>query len=196
MTLTKSPAPSLGTSAPDFSLPATDGKTYTLRDFTDKDVLVVFFTCNHCPYAQAAKQKIVDLWKEFTGQSVQFVAINPNDIHQYPEDDFEHMKRIEYDYPFPYLRDESQETAKAFGAVCTPDIFVFDQDRNLVYRGQIDNDRPGLGAVAAKVVLGKEFPAPSKTASHDLADAIKVVLTSQKPDTDQQPSLGCSIKWK
>ncbi|MFC1687280.1 thioredoxin family protein [Patescibacteria group bacterium] len=196
MTLTKSQKPEFGTPAPDFSLPATDGKTYALKDFSDKEVLVIIFTCNHCPYAQAAKPKLHDLLNEFKDKSVQFVAINPNDEQHYPEDDFDHMKKIEYDYPFPYLRDQSQEVAQGYSAVCTPDIFVFNDERKLVYHGQIDDDRPSLGAVAAKIVLGKEIKQDEAESTRDLAEAIIAILSRHKPDADQKPSLGCSIKWK
>lgn len=196
MTLIKSQKPEFGAPARDFSLPATDGKTYSLKDFSDKEVLVIVFTCNHCPYAQAAKPKLLDLLDEFKDKSVQFIAINPNDEQHYPEDDFEHMKKIEYDYPFPYLRDQSQEVAQGYNAVCTPDIFVYDGERKLVYHGQIDDDRPSLSAVAAKVVLGKEIKQAETESTRDLAEAIISILSRHKTDADQKPSLGCSIKWK
>ncbi len=195
MTLMKSQQAQLGTPAKDFSLPSSDGKQYTLSDFTASKVLVIIFTCNHCPYAQAAKPKLHVVWEKYRHQSVQFVAINPNDSAQYAEDAIEHMKEEKYSYPFPYLRDEQQEIARAYGAVCTPDIFVYDHARALAYHGQIDDDRPGLTALAANVIFGKALSSKN-TASSDLERALDALIAGKIPDIHQKPSMGCSIKWK
>lgn len=183
MALLESDDVELGSPARDFELPATDGETYSLSDFAGADVLVVMFICNHCPYVKAVRGRLIDLAEEMSDEPVAFVAINPNDAEQYPDDSFERMREVadEYDYPFPYLRDESQDAARAYGAVCTPDIFVYDADRQLAYRGRVD-DSP------------KD---PDDVERRDLHDAIRTLLQGGRPDPDEQiPSQGCSIKWK
>ena len=183
MALLESNDVELGTPAPDFELPATDGETYALSDFAEADVLVVMFICNHCPYVKAVRGRLVDLANELSDAPVAFAAINPNDAENYPEDDFEHMQEVaeEYDFPFPYLRDESQEVARAYGAVCTPDIFVYDEDRELAYRGRIDDN----------------WKEPDQVERRALHEAIQTLLDGGRPDPDDQiPSQGCSIKWK
>lgn len=179
MVLTRTPKASLGESIPQFSLPATDGNEYTHESFNGAQVLVIVFTCNHCPYAKYAKPKLHAIYDKFKEKGAQFVAINSNEAGNYPEDSFEKMKLPEYSYPFPYLRDESQKVAKLFGAVCTPDLFVYDSSRVLVYRGQIDNGRPD-----------------HEVTSNDLEHVIQNLLDGKKVKTDQQPSTGCSIKWR
>lgn len=195
MVLTKSSKPSLGSKAPDFNLPATDGNRYSLSSFNDKKVLVIIFTCNHCPYAQFAKPKIHNLHKQFRDKDVRFIAINPNDSDNYPDDSFKKMKKNQYNYPFPYLRDKSQDTARAFGAVCTPDVFVYNQNRELAYRGQINDDQPSLGSVATKMLFKKEMK-HKKPSSEDLKDVIQALLNGNILSKNQKPSTGCSIKWK
>jgi len=183
MALLESDDVELGTLAPDFELPATDGETYSLSDFDDADALVVMFICNHCPYVKAVRGRLVDLAEEMADESVEFVAINPNDAEEYPEDSFERMREVadEYDYPFPYLRDESQEVAREYGAVCTPDFFLYDEDRELAYRGRLD-DSP------------KD---PEGVEQREMRGAIRTLLEGGVPDPeDQVPSRGCSIKWK
>ena len=194
MSLTYSPKTKEGSPLPDFSLPGTDGKTYSPASFEQADILVIAFTCNHCPYAKHAKPKLIALFEKFKDASVRFVAINPNDDVSHPEDSFEKMKMEENNYPFPYLCDEEQKIAKAFGAVCTPDIFVYDRNRTLVYRGQIDADRPGLSSVAANIVLKRNIK-QKEVSECNLADAIETLLRGEKPNQDQKPSVGCSIKW-
>ena len=179
MTLLHTPKAELGSAMPVFNLPGTDGKNYTPRNSQKAKALVVFFTCNHCPYAQAAKPQLEALAKEYNNQSIQFVAINSNDETEYAEDSFEKMREGKFNYPFPYLRDESQEVAKNFGAVCTPDIFVYDNERKLAYRGWINDN----------------WQEPEKATTHDLKDAIEQLLKGEKPSTEQSPSMGCSIKW-
>src|SRR5437867_3673048 len=133
----------IGSAAPDFSLPAVDGKTYSLGSFKDKPILVVAFWCNHCPYVQAWEDRTIAVQKDFASKGVQFVAINANDQESYPEDDFAHMveRSKRKGYNFPYLHDESQKSAEAYGAVCTPDFFVFDAGRKLRYRGKLDDSK-------------------------------------------------------
>lgn len=172
----------IGSSAPHFNLPATDGRNYSLDSFRDSVAYVVVFTCNHCPYAQAAWPLIIKLADEYTGKGVAFVGINPNDEIQYPEDSFEVMKEkvVEWGINFPYLRDERQQVAKAYGAVCTPDIFVCDKDRKLYYHGRINDN----------------WKQPEKVTKEELKDALARVLNGDPPPEEQKPSMGCSIKWK
>ncbi|MFH0951680.1 MAG: thioredoxin family protein [Patescibacteria group bacterium] len=195
MSLAKSNQNDLGQPAPDFSLPATDGKTYSLNDFADKEVLVITFTCNHCPYAQAAKPKLKAMHEKYKDKSIQFVAINPNNADNFPEDSFDKMKEAANQYPFPYLRDETQAVAKAYGAVCTPDIFVYNSKRLLSYHGQIDDDRPGLGEVAMNVMFKKSIKEHG-TGAGDLARVLDEILAGNQPGGEQKPAMGCSIKWQ
>lgn len=167
---------------PLFELPDANGRVFTLGDWTNKHVLVVIFTCNHCPYAQAVRPQLIKLWEELlqTRKPVQFIAINPNDSSAYPEDATEKMNEERFAYPFPYLRDEEQEAARAFGAICTPDIFVYDRNRHLQYRGRVNDN----------------WKEPEKAKSHDLKAAIEAILRGERPTFEHQPSMGCSIKWK
>lgn len=182
MTLTYSQTIPFGNKAPDFSLPGIDGKTYSLASFADKKILVLVFMCNHCPYVQACWDRLIDLQKEFGGRGVQFIGINANDAKGYPEDSFEMMKTYaaERGHNFPYLRDESQEVAKAYAAMCTPDIFVYDEKRELAYHGRIDDN----------------WKEPKKVTKRELAEALEMLLKGEKPSQNQNPSMGCSIKWK
>jgi peroxiredoxin len=183
MALTSSKAMPLGTPAPAFSLPATDGCTYALDDFADAKALVVVFTCNHCPYAQAAEDRLVRMQRDYGERGVRFVAINPNDDRGHPGDSFENMvKRAkEKGFNFPYLRDASQDVARAYDAACTPDVFVFGPDRRLVYNGRIDDDWRDERAVTR----------------HDLRDVIEAVLADRPPSLPEVvPAMGCSIKWR
>jgi peroxiredoxin len=167
--------------APDFELPATDGNSYSLASFDEADVLVVMFICNHCPYVKAVRQRLVELAEDKAAESVAFAAISSNDAKNYPEDSFDKMKEVaeEFGFPFPYLYDETQQVARKYGAVCTPDFFVFDEDRQLRYRGRLDDN----------------WKDASKVTRHDLRDAIDTLLSGETPDADQVPSRGCSIKW-
>jgi peroxiredoxin len=183
MTLTESKQIELGSSAPDFELPGVDGNQHALADYDDADVLVVMFICNHCPYVKAIRERLIQLVNDFDDASAAFVGINSNNAEEYPEDSFERMREIAdaWSYPFDYLRDESQQVARAFGAVCTPDFFVYDSDRQLRYRGRLD-DSP------------RE---PDEVSSRDLRRAIDTMLDGQHPDPDDQhPSMGCNIKWR
>ncbi|QSR88502.1 thioredoxin family protein [Methylacidiphilum caldifontis] len=174
----------LGTKAPGFSLPdARSGKIYSLDDFKDFPALLVMFICNHCPYVKHIQQHLVQTISKYQKEGLAAVAINSNDVQRYPDDSPEKMKEIaiKYGYPFPYLFDETQETAKAYRAACTPDFFLFDGERLLVYRGRYDESRPNSGIT----VTGS-----------DLCRAIEAVLKGEKVDPDQKPSIGCSLKWK
>ena len=173
----------VGTPAPAFSLPGTDGAVHSLDDFADAKVLVVVFTCNHCPYAIACEDRLVDIQRDYADRGVQLVAINPNDATRYPADNFDAMKvrAAEKGFNFPYLRDESQEVARAYDAACTPDPFVFDADRKLVYSGRIDDN----------------WKDPSAVTHKDLRAVIDATLAGQaSPLPEAVPSMGCSIKWK
>ncbi|MFA5352056.1 MAG: thioredoxin family protein [Candidatus Gracilibacteria bacterium] len=179
MILTESIKGLENTAAKDFSLPATDGKNYSLADFAKQKVLVVIFMCNHCPYVKAVLPRLNTLAEEFKKKGVGFVGINANDSTDYPEDNFEMMKEIEI--AFPYLHDESQEVATAYKAVCTPDIFVYDAERKLSYHGRIDDNWKDAEAVKQQ----------------DLKNALEKILAGEKiPRENQIPAMGCSIKWK
>jgi len=171
----------IGTKAVDFVLPGTDGKTYSLSDFAAARALVVVFSCNHCPYAKAAWPLLVKLADEYKDKGIAFVAINPNDEKQYPEDSFEVMKAkvSEWGINFPYLRDQSQEIARAFQAQCTPDIYVFDFKRELYYHGRINDN----------------WQEPEKVKKEELREALDRLLDGKKSSEVQNPSIGCSIKW-
>ena len=168
--------------AVDFSLPGTDGKVWTLEDCRGEKGLLVMFICNHCPYVKAVLDRLVRDTRELRELGVNSVAIMSNDPHQYEEDSFENMQKIarEKDFPFPYLLDATQEMAKAYGAVCTPDFFGYNADLKLQYRGRLDASR-------------KE--AAPEDARRDLFEAMKQVAETGKGPEDQIPSMGCSIKW-
>lgn len=182
MALTYSEMVPIGKSAPDFELRGIDGKNYSLKSFTGSKALVVMFICKHCPYVVAVQDRIAKLAKEFTPKGVSFVGINSNDTDKYPEDSPENMKKQakEVGFIFPYLLDTSQTVAKAYGAVCTPDIFVFDSKNKLAYRGRIDDS----------------WKDESKVTRQDLKLAIEALITGKTVSQDQIPSMGCSIKWK
>ena len=173
----------LGTSAPDFKLMNVDGREVELADFAGKPALLVMFMCNHCPFVVHVADELARLSSEYMGRGVAVVGINSNDTATHPADSPERMvaEAEERGYQFPYLFDETQEVAKAYRAACTPDFFLFDKDRKLVYRGQLDDSRPGSGVP----VTGK-----------DLRAALDAVLGGKKPADEQRASLGCNIKWK
>ncbi len=171
----------IGDSAPDFTLPATDGKTYSLSDFEDK-VLVVFFTCNHCPYVIGSDENTRAVAEQFSGQGVRFVAINSNSKNTYAEDSFDHMvERMEqFRFPWIYLHDESQEVALAYGALRTPHFFVFDADRKLVYTGRaIDTPRNW-----------------EESTTHELVDALEAHLAGEPIALPVTNPIGCNVKWE
>lgn len=173
----------LGTSAPDFSLPETDGGTVSLADFTDHKALLVVFMCNHCPFVKHVAEQLKLLTDEYMQHGVGVVAINSNDIEAYPDDNFEAMttEKAERGYGFAYALDADQSVAIAYGAACTPDFFLFGADHKLAYRGQLDSSRPK-----------SELPVTGA----DLRAAIDEVIADRTPAADQKPAIGCNIKWK
>ncbi|HEY5089241.1 MAG TPA: thioredoxin family protein [Polyangia bacterium] len=178
----ETPPPEIGAPCPDFRLPAVDGKHYARDDFSGAPVLVVMFICNHCPYVQAVEDRIIHLHRTFDPQGVRFVGICSNDAETYPDDAFDKLRdrwRAK-GYGFPYLHDESQAVARAFDAVCTPDIFVYGSDRKLAYRGRIDD----------------AWKDETKVTHHELADAVEALVAGKTPTKVQRPSMGCSIKWR
>jgi peroxiredoxin len=183
MSLTPSTMLPLRTKAPDFTLPDAEGKRVSLHDFDDKKALLVVFMCNHCPYVKHVQYHFAELAEEYQRRGVGVVGINANDAELFPEDRPENMLRVskEIGYTFDYLIDEDQKVAKAYHAACTPDFFLFDGERKLFYRGQMDSSRPG-----------NDMPLTGK----DLRNALEALLDGKKPSEEQRPSMGCNIKWK
>lgn len=183
MALLQTPICDFGWPAPDFALPGVDGKTWTLEECMGENGLLVMFICNHCPYVQAVRERLVQDVRELAGMGVGSVAIMSNDPAVYAEDSFENMKKVaaEWDYPFPYLYDESQAVARAYDAVCTPDFFGFNKDYQLQYRGRLD-------------ASGRE-PAPPGV-RRELVEAMRQVVETGRGPAEQVPSMGCSIKWR
>lgn len=173
----------LGTKAPGFALRATDGSMVALRDFAEAPALLVTFLCNHCPYVRHVQQGLAALAREYQQRGVAVVGICSNDADAYPDDAPGELARQKerVGFTFPYLVDETQEVARAYRAACTPDFFLFDADRTLVYRGQMDDSRPG----SRQPVTGR-----------DLRAALDALLAGDPVPADQHPSVGCSIKWK
>ena len=173
----------LDTPAPDFWLPATDGKTYALKDVAGEKGTVIVFICNHCPYVKAVIDRLVADARLLLAEGIGFAAICANDATDYPEDSFANMKRFAraHNFPFPYLHDESQAVARAYGAVCTPDFFGYGKDRRLKYRGRLDE--------------GRTAPPPAD-ARRELVEAMRAIAATGVAPGDQTPSIGCSIKWK
>ena len=171
-----------GDPAPDFALPGVDGRTHRLSEFADRPYLVVTFWCNHCPYVQKWAARTIALQREFGRAGVQFVLINSNDAAAYPTDDMAHMKARakELGYPFPYLQDESQEVARAYGALVTPHAQLFDRDRRLLFQGRIDDNHQQLQAVHHRY----------------LEDALEAALAGRPVTPAELPVLGCSVKWR
>jgi peroxiredoxin len=170
-----------GDPAPDFTLPGVDGKTYRLSDFTKDRLLLVTFWCNHCPYVQAWEGRMVEIGRKYGPQGLRVVLINSNDARAYPEDRFESMARRAKDhaYPFPYLHDETQEVAHAYGAQVTPHPMLFDRDRKLLFQGRIDNDHQH----------------PEMVTEHYLERALDQALAGEKVVPAELPVAGCSVKW-
>jgi peroxiredoxin len=183
MVLTETPVCDFGQDAIDFGLSGTDGKLWTLEDCRGENGTLVMFICNHCPYVKAIQERLARDTRELLGLGVNSVAIMSNDTNDYPEDSFENMQNIaeQYGFPFPYLLDETQEIARAYGAVCTPDFFGYNADLKLQYRGRLDASRTE--------------PA-TDDATRELFEAMKLVAASGKGPEDQITGLGCSIKWK
>ncbi|MBN1378359.1 MAG: thioredoxin family protein [Gammaproteobacteria bacterium] len=183
MSLTPSNMLPLGTIAPDFKLPDAQGKIFTRDEILQANGLLVVFMCNHCPYVVLLKEALAALGSKLQSLQIGMAGINANDVTNYPDDAPDKMLQDikHFNYTFPYLYDESQATAKAYDAACTPDFFLFDQELRLVYRGQFDEARPGNGVP----VTGK-----------DLYAAIDALVAGKPINTQQKPSMGCNIKWK
>jgi peroxiredoxin len=171
----------IGAVAPDFSLPGVDGRTYTLANFVDKKIVVVIFSCNHCPYVQAYEARMIAVQDEFAEQGVALVAINANETEHHPQDDFPNMvqRAKEKGFNFPYLRDAQQTVADAYGAHYTPEIFLLDAQRRLRYTGRIDDN----------------WQVPDKVISQDLRDALRAVLSGEAVACPETHAVGCTIKW-
>jgi peroxiredoxin len=183
MALTPSTMLPLGTSAPDFKLPDTNGKIISLTDFKNAPALLVIFMCNHCPYVIHIRAGLAQLAKDYLPKNIGIVGINSNDAENYPDDSPAKMKTEvqKAGYTFPYLYDETQSVAKSYRAACTPDIFLFDKNQKLIYRGQFDDSRPGNGIS----VTGK-----------DLRAALDALLAAKSVSEKQKASMGCNIKWQ
>jgi peroxiredoxin len=174
----------LGTSAPDFNLPDTvSGENKSLQELRSEKATVIMFICNHCPFVKHVNAELVSMSNKYIDKGISFVAISSNDVVNYPDDSPEKMKQAAADlgYKFPYLFDESQDVAKSYQAACTPDFYIFDGDLKLVYRGQLDESRPG-----------NDIPVTGM----DMRAALDNILEGEQVSGDQKPSIGCNIKWK
>lgn len=183
MSLTPSTMVELGTPIPSFELYDTVSQNdLSYEDIAGEQATVIMFICNHCPFVKHVQEELVNIANEYIPKGVGFVAISSNDAQKYPEDSPEKMREValQKEYPFAYLHDEDQEVAQAFNAACTPDFFVYNDSANLIYRGQLDDSRPGKGELDGK----------------DLRAALDAELAGVGPVKKQQPSVGCSIKWK
>ncbi len=186
MSRTESTMLELGVKAPNFSLlnthPGVGGETVTLGDYAGSKALLVMFICNHCPYVIHLRQALIDFATEFEDRGLSMVAISSNSVESHPQDGPEAMAELaaEFDFPFPYLYDQSQQVAKSYKAACTPDFFLFDGQQKLVYRGQFDSSRPR-----------KEI----EVSGEDMYDAVEALLAGEPITDDQTPSMGCNIKW-
>lgn len=171
-----------GDSAPDFQLPGVDDRSHALADYAEKTALVVIFSCNHCPYVRAWEDRMIQIQRDLAGQGVQFIVINANNAETHPTDSFPRMQEraAEKGFNFPYLRDEEQTVARAYGAQRTPEVFVFDAQRSLRYHGAIDDN----------------YDDPTAVKQAYLRDALNAIIAGQAPTTATTPAVGCSIKWK
>ncbi len=184
MALTPSNMLELGTKAPDFTLPDTvSGAHVALDELKGEQGTVIMFICNHCPYVKHVNSELVRSAHNYQSQGIAFIAISSNDVKNYPQDSPDNMRKVaaEQNYPFPYLYDETQEVAKSYQAACTPDLYLFDKDLQLFYRGQLDGSRPG-----------NNIPVSGK----DLRKAMDQLINGEEAPVDQIPSVGCNIKWK
>ena len=183
MALTPSTMVPLGTAAPEFSLPDPSGTIVSLNDFQGSKAYLIAFICNHCPYVKHVRKELAAIGRDYQTKGVTVIAINSNDVANYPDDSPAKMKEEVQiaGYTFPYLYDETQDVAKAFKAACTPDFYVYDGDKKLVYRGQMDDSRPGSNAPVT---------------AEDLRAALDAVLSGTDASIEQKPSVGCNIKWK
>lgn len=192
MALTQSTMMELGSPARPFQLPSTDGALVSLDDFAGAEALVVMFICNHCPYVIHVATALADVANAYMPKNVAFVGINSNDADAYPADSFARMKaeKANRGYAFPYLYDETQAVAQAYGAACTPDFYVFDKQRKLAYRGQFDDSRPH------RISSGNYDSGANPATGTDLRHALDLLLAGEPVPEKQYPSMGCNIKWK
>lgn len=192
MAVTASKMLALGHKAASFSLPDTEGNIVSLANYKDSKGMVVVFICNHCPYVIHIAPQLAKVALEYQNKGIAFVAINSNDTVQYPDDDMAHMieEKQARQYPFAYLLDETQEVAKAYSATCTPDIYLFDGEQQLVYRGQFDSSRP------TRISSGNYDSSKHQATGSDLIHAMDALLDGDHIDTNQIASIGCNIKWK
>lgn len=183
MALMQPPICEFDTPAIDFLLPGIDGEDWTLEKCRGDNGILLMFICNHCPYVKAIQQLLVQDTQKLQELGIQSVAIMPNDVEAFPDDSFENMQQVakQFNYPFPYLIDENQEVARAYGAVCTPDFFGYNKDLKLQYRGRLDDTTPSNASIDPK---------------RDLVEAMKLIAETGKGPQDQIASMGCSIKWK
>ncbi len=181
MATTITPLPDMGRGIPDFTLNSVQGNSYSLKDFGQGTPLVVMFICNHCPYVQAVEDRLIQLGIDLKALQVPVIAICANDEETYPEDNLANLRKRaeEKKYPFVYLHDKTQEVAKKFGALCTPDFFVYDKNHQLAYRGRLDDSWKDAGKVKKR----------------ELYEAVKLLAEGQSAPQQQNPSMGCSIKW-
>lgn len=182
MALVHTPQTDSSFHCPDFQLPGVDGQTYSLEKFKDKKALLIMFLCNHCPYVKAIEDRLIQLGTDFSNASLGILAICSNNAEEYPEDSFENIQKKwqEKNYSFPYAYDESQKAAQNFGAVCTPDFFLFGPDRKLFYRGRLDDS----------------WKDPNQVSQQDMKMAIEQLLKGEDLNFTPTHSMGCSIKWK
>jgi peroxiredoxin len=171
----------IGTEAPQFELPGTDGRTHSLGDYAGAEALVLIQSCNHCPYVQAWEGRMVELQREFGERGVRIVAVNSNDADSHPEDSFTAMKERaeQQEFNFDYLYDEPQEIARSLGAERTPEVFLFDRDRQLRYHGAIDDSRE-----------------ENEVSQRYLRDALEALLDGRDPEVTETPAVGCTVKWR
>lgn len=181
MALTSTPQAEFGSACPDFTLPSVDGRQFSKKDFVGTRAFLVMFICNHCPYVKAIEDRLLTLGRTYNPKDVGIVAICSNDSVRYPDDSAENLLKRwkEKSYPFPYLHDVDQKVAQTFGAVCTPDFFLYDKDMKLAYRGRLDDS----------------WKDPQNVKRQEMKEAIDALVAGQRPSTEQQASMGCSIKW-
>ena len=192
MAMTASNMLALGQQAANFCLPDTEGKSASLADYKGNKGLVIAFICNHCPYVIHIAPQLAKVALEYQKKGIDFVAINSNDTEQYPDDDMPHMieEKRKRNYPFAYLLDETQNVAKAYSAACTPDIYLFNAEKKLVYRGQFDSSRP------TRISSGNYDSTKHQATGSDLTQAMDALLEGKPIEPTQTPSIGCNIKWK
>ena len=184
----ESPATALGAAAPQFTLRGTDGRMHSLHELRGARGTLVAFVCNHCPYVQAVLPRLLRDARELAPLGGNVIAINPNDAEAYPEDSYARMVEVARDWPFPYLHDETQQVARAYGAVCTPDFFGYDAALRLRYRGRLDDQRKSPRDAGRKQ--------PLDDAPRELFEAMQRIASGQLPPPRQYPAMGCSIKWR